>query len=88
MTSPSRKQVAALALAFSSTCAFADPTCVVVNQVGVVRDAKDTNLRFGIAFPCYLTDDEALYRYRHGQLPAQRASGLYHGFNPSTGEFE
>lgn len=47
--------------------AYAKPAwrevCVVIHQVGVVRNASEQEIKQGIEFPCGLNDDEALRFY-------------------------
>ena len=57
--------------------------CAVVPQVGVVR--TELPIKGGFIFPCYLSDEEALYRYRHSQLQGQEG-WWNHGFDMSTGK--
>lgn len=61
--------------------------CVVVRQLGVVRSKNADETRGGMTFPCYMTDDQAIYAYDHSQLDEQK-DWYWHGFNPSNGKIE
>lgn len=79
-----RVLIAAVALGTASPALATPYVCAVVHQVGVVRGNGAAG---GMAFPCSMSDDQALYAYSHAQLDGQQG-WWWHGFNPSTGEVE
>lgn len=56
-------KLAVLALISIATPAMADQTCVVIHQVGMIRNATSAEIAQGIEVPCYLTDDDAVRWY-------------------------
>jgi hypothetical protein len=66
----SRTAIFALGLILITAPAMADYTtqrpieeCVVIHQVGMVRNATPAELVRGIEVPCYLNDDDAVRYY-------------------------
>ena len=65
-----RSAILALGLISIAAPAMADRTtqrpiqeCVVIHQVGMVRNATPAEMAGGIEVPCYLNDDDAVRYY-------------------------